>query len=340
MDTQQSVMNSPKEKWIVDCDPGCDDMMALLYLLSRTNVEVLMIGLEDGNVPLDHVTANGRKIIKLAGKKIPLYRGSPNPIIKKFPNADSYHYCDGLGDIEEIRNYTYDDIPVEQESSMIKLVEYINLYPNEINLLCLGPLTSIACAYMVDPSIVDKLKSTWMMGGSIASRGNLSPLAEFNFAYDFLSANIVLNNFKNIIITPWEPVETCYLRELNMQTFNKNIVSKNKKLRELVFSFSSLIITKFTTHKNGIQLCDLYSVMPFFNGNVVKKFSMCKINMIVDSETSMGTLTINSRKEIKIPFSEFMKTEFLDYKNKQYHLIVEELNDWAVLEEFETVFHE
>ena len=29
-----------KQKWIVDSDPGCDDMMAILYLLKRKDIDI------------------------------------------------------------------------------------------------------------------------------------------------------------------------------------------------------------------------------------------------------------------------------------------------------------
>ena len=147
-----------KEIWIVDSDPGCDDMMALLYLLKRPDVDLLMISLVDGNVSLENVSINSKKILKLAGKSIPLYRGGGLPIIKVFSNEESYHYCDGLGDIEEIRKYEAHDIKIEQENSVIKILEYVELYPRQINLLCLGPLTNIALAFMLDPELYRKFK--------------------------------------------------------------------------------------------------------------------------------------------------------------------------------------
>ena len=36
---------SKKEKWIIDTDPGCDDFVALLYMLNRKDIEIEMISL-------------------------------------------------------------------------------------------------------------------------------------------------------------------------------------------------------------------------------------------------------------------------------------------------------
>jgi inosine-uridine nucleoside N-ribohydrolase len=44
----QSQKNTNIQKWIIDTDPGSDDMMAILYLLSRKQNEVLLISTVDG----------------------------------------------------------------------------------------------------------------------------------------------------------------------------------------------------------------------------------------------------------------------------------------------------
>jgi len=38
-----------KQKWIIDTDPGTDDMMAILYLLGKKNNEIVLITTVDGN---------------------------------------------------------------------------------------------------------------------------------------------------------------------------------------------------------------------------------------------------------------------------------------------------
>ena len=75
-------MAQVREKWIIDTDPGCDDMMAILYLMNQPNVDILMIGTIDGNVPLKNTTNNMKKIMKWSGKSIPIHQGSPYPILK------------------------------------------------------------------------------------------------------------------------------------------------------------------------------------------------------------------------------------------------------------------
>lgn len=43
-------------------------------------------------------------------------------------------------------------------------------HPNQISLVCLGPLTNIAMAVKVYPEIKDKIKEVFIMGGSYTGK--------------------------------------------------------------------------------------------------------------------------------------------------------------------------
>jgi len=73
--------------------------------------------------------------------------------------------------------------------------------------LAIGPLTNVAMAMNMDPSIGEKLKSLTIMGGNIHGVGNITNSAEFNFYADPEAAFVVLDRLpKSCIgtIIPWE----------------------------------------------------------------------------------------------------------------------------------------
>jgi inosine-uridine nucleoside N-ribohydrolase len=330
-------MEQKKEKWIIDCDPGVDDMMAMLYLISRPNVEVVMISLVDGNVALDYVSINSRKIVKISGKTIPLYRGSSHPIIRSTESA-SYHYEDGLGDIEDIKHFSIDDINIEKENSALKLVETICKYPGEINLLCIGPLTTIATALLIKPDLPDLIKSVYIMGGACTSRGNRSPTGEFNFVYDYIAAKMVIPKLKNAIITPWETCEPILFNDKYIEP----IIEKFKHLEKhnkIMLHFVKLMILKYTQERSGARFCDLYGIIPAFQPSAVKKFSMCKLDIIVDTEDCKGCTYVIKRKEICENYEEFVKTKLCTFNEEGYHLVIEELDREIVNIEYESSFY-
>jgi len=328
-----------KEKWIIDCDPGIDDMMAILYMMGHRNCEILMVGTIDGNVHIDLTTLNMKKILKLAKREIPIHRGSNHPIIKQFNNDEhGYHAQDGLGDIEEIKKFNANDIQVGKGPSILKYIEYILDNPGEVNLLLLGPTTNIAAAYMIEPKIVDYVKSVYIMGGSLRSRGNLNSTSEFNFSYDFIATKLVLDNFKNVIVTPWEPTENIFFRDEHIEHLTKTIIANEiKSVNEQVHLFVKLIVARYTERLSGIAFCDLYAANTVYNPKCVKKFSLCKFNICVDSREVCGLLTVKNRIRLDREFSELLKSGDLQMKYKGYHLVVEEMDEQKIFDDFEKI---
>jgi inosine-uridine nucleoside N-ribohydrolase len=313
-------------------------MMAIAYILANPDNDVIMISTVDGNVSREKVTNNVKKILKLMNKKIPIYEGSANPTIKSYSNEESYHLEDGLGDIEEIKNFDASEIIIEKESSILKIIENICKYPNQINLFLIGPLTNIASCYLLYTEIVNLVKKVYIMGGSYLSRGNLNPAGEFNFGYDFIAAKIVLSNFKKLIIIPWEPTEFLLLKPHHHQAVPKMISNKNKTINDLLHSFSSLIVDKYHIKNQGIQFCDLYAAMSIFYKKCVKKFSLSNLEVIIDSPNLSGMTHVKNRREIKQDFENFLKNEKENIINN-YHVIVEEMHEDLIYDHYDTPFH-
>ena len=87
------------------------------------------------------------------------------------------------------------------------IIKMANKYKGELNLICIGPNTNIAVAFKLDPTLPSKIKKITMMGGTCYGIGNMTLSTEFNFRQDPEASAIVLKNFKNIILMPWE---TCF----------------------------------------------------------------------------------------------------------------------------------
>src|SRR6202012_285124 len=72
------------------------------------------------------------------------------------------------------------------------IIEMVHKYPHQITLIPVGPLTNIALAVSIDPSIVPLVKDIVIMGGSITG-GNVNGAAEANIYNDPEAASIVFN---------------------------------------------------------------------------------------------------------------------------------------------------
>ena len=84
------------------------------------------------------------------------------------------------------------------------IVKLANENAGELNLLCIAPLTNIALALSLDPSLPSKIKEVFILGGTIHGKGNFHKNLEFNFGIDPHAARLVFQSFKMINLVPWE----------------------------------------------------------------------------------------------------------------------------------------
>jgi purine nucleosidase len=67
------------KKVIIDCDPGIDDVLALLLALRSPELDVLGITVVCGNVPTTQGAENALKILSLLNRlDVPVYLGKQN----------------------------------------------------------------------------------------------------------------------------------------------------------------------------------------------------------------------------------------------------------------------
>lgn len=61
-----------------------------------------------------------------------------------------------------------------------------------------SPLTNLALAHLLEPLLPSLVKRTLVMGGAVRHPGNVSPLAEANFASDARAARLVVDAFSSV----------------------------------------------------------------------------------------------------------------------------------------------
>jgi purine nucleosidase len=184
------------ERLIVDTDTAGDDVTSLLIALLHTNAQLDAITICNGNVDFDQQVENALYTVEQAGTSVPVYPGCPKPLVADWVDAAYVHGEDGMGD----SFFPKAKRRPEPEHAVDELVRRINESPGELNVLAQAPLTNIAAAVTRDPSIAQKVKRLWIMGGGI---GNVTPAAEFNFYVDPEAAKIVFKAGFPITLFTW-----------------------------------------------------------------------------------------------------------------------------------------
>ena len=175
---------------IIDCDPGHDDVMAIL--LGAGTLDLKGITTVFGNAPLALTTKNARYLVELADlRHIPIAAGYDRPLLKENDSADDgagAHGKTGL-DGPVIHEPT---VPILNEHAVDFIYRTARETPN-LHLIPVGPLTNIAAAIRRFPDIADHIAAISLMGGS-TTMGNVTPVAEFNIWADAEAAQIVFTS--------------------------------------------------------------------------------------------------------------------------------------------------
>ena len=180
---------------IFDVDTGIDDSLALLYLLSSPEAEILAITCTSGNVPARQVAINNLAWLELCGMSdIEVALGSEVPILAQIMTTEETHGPQGIG-------YAELDVPstsISERHATEVWIELARSRPGEIIGLVTGPLTNLALALRIEPELPRLLKRLVFMGGAFNHPGNTLPTTEWNIAVDPESAKIVLDAFSGL----------------------------------------------------------------------------------------------------------------------------------------------
>ena len=184
-------MTSPTHRIIIDCDPGHDDMAAILLAASHPSIRIEAITAVCGNASVENTTRNALRIVEAFGLDVPVYRGAERPLLHRYEFPAAFHGPSGLDSAGvELPAPTRTVAPGHAVDAIIRLVE---ANPGEITLVVIGPMTNVALALALRPDLVPAIRQIVFMGGS-SGEGNVTPAAEFNIWADAEAARMVFRS--------------------------------------------------------------------------------------------------------------------------------------------------
>jgi purine nucleosidase len=184
---------------LIDTDPGIDDALAIL--MAHAHAEVAALTIAGGNVGLAHTTRNALKLIETLGADTPVFPGCPTPLVFAAPDAGFVHGSDGFGDT----GYFPSARLPEEEHAAVSIVRLARERPGELTLVALAPLTNLALALRLDPSLPSRIARLVVMGGAVNGRGNTERVsAEFNIGFDPEAAHVVFSAWPEFDLVDWE----------------------------------------------------------------------------------------------------------------------------------------
>lgn len=84
-------------------------------------------------------------------------------MVVPYNRGASYHGSDGFGDT----SLPVPAVRIEKENAVLAIIRLAKNLAGELSILALGPLTNLAMAFRLEPSIIPLIKNICHMGGNI-----------------------------------------------------------------------------------------------------------------------------------------------------------------------------
>ena len=177
---------------LLDCDPGHDDVFAILVALARA--ELVAVTAVSGNAPLTASVRNALITVQLAGADVPVHVGAERPLVREPRHAPYIHGESGL-DGPTLPQLTREPSDVHAVDAILAAAEA----RDDLWLVATGPLTNVALALRAEPRLAARLRGISIMGGSYGP-GNVTAAAEFNIWADPEAAAEVFSSGANLVL--------------------------------------------------------------------------------------------------------------------------------------------
>lgn len=196
------------KKIILDCDPGHDDMIAMIIAFASKELEVLAVTTSAGNQTQSKTNYNARKIMTFMGVEgIPVAAGCEKPILRNLRIANDIHGESGL-DGADLGQPGFEAV---QQNAVELMRDILDKSDEKISIVATGPMTNVGILLALYPRVKQKIECISFMGGSVYD-GNTTPRAEFNILVDPEAAHIVFNSGVPLIMSGLEVTHNAQVR--------------------------------------------------------------------------------------------------------------------------------
>jgi inosine-uridine nucleoside N-ribohydrolase len=129
---------------LIDCDPGIDDMVALLTACASPEFDLRGVTTVGGNVGIDLTTRNARSVPALAGRgDVPVAAGATRSLVRvAVRDAETAHGGNGLGGIV----LPEPEVAPDPRHAVEFLAATVAAASEPVTLFAVGPLTNVALA--------------------------------------------------------------------------------------------------------------------------------------------------------------------------------------------------
>lgn len=228
----QSVPSSPsqavqskRQKYtvLIDTDIGddIDDALALALALHSPEIELRGVTTVFGDTQR-RAQLTSHLLYVFGHQDIPVAVGIGTPLQPR-------HHPSGVPQAAVLGDNTFNPEAFSPLSGPELIVQTALNHDRQLTVLCIGPLTNVALALLIEPRINTAIRSIVMMGGSSGI-----PLPEWNVRNDVRATQIVLSSGIPVTMLGLNVTTRCQLREKDIKQLRDNGSEQTKLLSQLL----------------------------------------------------------------------------------------------------------
>ncbi|CAK7235220.1 Uridine nucleosidase 1 [Sporothrix bragantina] len=222
-------IQTPVPVWL-DCDPGHDDVFAIVMAAYHPSIQLLGVSAVYGNASLKHTLWNATSILTAISKDnvIPVYAGAAKPV-QRPPMAASadIHGETGLDGTDLLPEPRVPAKSTDLDTTLAAMASALQAQPaGTAWLVATGTLTNVALLFDKYPDLVEHIAGLSIMGGAVGGGftaavagevdgkpriGNRTAYAEFNILLDPEAAAQVFGNPRVARKTTLVPLDLTHL---------------------------------------------------------------------------------------------------------------------------------
>lgn len=238
--------------FLLDCDTGIDDALAIAYLLADPAAELVAVTSVFGNTRVEQAAANNLAVLELAGRgDIPVAVGASHPLAREFRGGAAHvHGDNGIGGVQlpVARAIAVDEPAPEMIGRLARE------HGGELHLVATGPLTNLALALQLEPALPGLVAGLTIMGGAAIAPGNTTPVGEANIVNDPEAAQAVLTaGWSDLTLVPLDVTMQHRLTEIDQHRLVDSGQPLAIALGQMVRSYLDFYTSVF-----GVRECALH----------------------------------------------------------------------------------
>lgn len=178
---------------IIDCDPGHDDMVAMVLAIGSKELDVKAVTCVPGNKPLEKVIKNALHVVDFIGSDCIVAGGANSALVNTTSETDisiAFHGESGLDGFEFPSDI---NTKASEKNAVEVMADVLRNSKEKVTIIATGPLTNIALMIRALPNLMDKIECISLMGGTCNFLFE-KPFMEYNTYTDPEASKIVFES--------------------------------------------------------------------------------------------------------------------------------------------------